>query len=110
MGDTAENIATAKLYLRRKYAENLTGLKQLAAQIADEALGDAVTLTGQSFEGGSHTGQLVFPRIDYLRAIEETIRYLSPTQTFDPASATTALFRACPAAYVAPTCCTTPAA
>lgn len=105
MGDSAENISTAKLYLRRKYATNLTGLKQLAEKIADEALGDAVTLTGQSFEGGSHTGQLVFPRIDYLRAIEETIRFLDTTQTFDPASATSSLFRACPAAYAAPTCC-----
>ena len=104
MADAADNIATAKLYLRRKFANNLTGLKALADKIADEALGDAVTLTGQSFEGGSHTGQLVFPRIDYLRAIEETIAYLDTDAAPDPSSATRAVFRACPTAY-APPCC-----
>lgn len=98
MGDAADNIYTAKLHLRRKFANDLPGLRALANEVADEALGDAVTLTGQAFEGGSHSGQLVFPRIDYLRAIEETLLFLSPTQTFDPAAATTAVFRASPAA------------
>lgn len=104
MADAAQNIATAKKYLRRKYAADLTGLRALADQIATEALGDAVTLTGQSSDGASHTGQLVFPRIDYLAAIEDIIRELDPDLVESPAEATRAVFRACPPAY-ARDCC-----
>ncbi len=105
MGDAAQNIANAKKYLRRKYAADLTGLRALADTVATEALGDAVTLTGQSFEGASHSGQLVFPRIDYLAAIEDVIRELDTALVASPAEATRAVFRVCPSAYHAPECC-----
>lgn len=93
MGDSAENISTAKRYLRRKYATDLVGLKRLADQVASEALGDAVTLTGQSAEGASHTGVLVFARIDYLAAIEQVIAEIDPDATPSPAESSTAYYR-----------------
>jgi hypothetical protein len=93
MGSTAENISTAKRYLRRKYATDLPGLRALAETVAGEALGDSVTLTGQSFEGGSHTGQLVFPRIDYLGAIEQVIAELDTTTPLRPAESSSAYYR-----------------
>jgi hypothetical protein len=90
--DAAANIQTAKLYLRRTYAANVAGLKTLANTIAADAF-EAVTLTGQSFEGSSHTGQLVFARIDYLRACEELILELD-TALPRPVIQTQAVFRA----------------
>lgn len=102
MADPAQHIATAKKYLRRKYASDLTGLRALADKIAEEALGDAVTLTGLSAEGGSQTGQLVFPRIDYLAAIEDVIREIDPDYVESPAEATRAVFRQVPSAYSQP--------
>lgn len=88
----ADAIYAAKLYLRRVFASNLTGLKALASTVAAEAF-DSVTLTGQSFEGGSHTGQLVFPRLAYLRAIEELIIELDPASVPPAASSTSAFYR-----------------
>jgi hypothetical protein len=88
----ADAIYAAKLYLRRKYASNLTGLKQLAEQIACEAF-DTVTLTGQSFEGGSHSGQVALPRLGYLRAIEELIIELDPDTVPSAANSTSAYYR-----------------
>jgi hypothetical protein len=91
-----DNIYSAKLYLRRKYAADPSSLKQLADQIAACAF-DAVTLTGQAFEGGSHSGQVTFPRLDYLRAIEEVIAELDTSATPSPATATSAYYRfTCP--------------
>lgn len=76
--DAAARIDTARRYLRRTYAQNLTGLLALADQVANTAT-EAVTLTGQSFEGGSHTGQLTFEPMAYLTAIEDIIAELDPT-------------------------------
>ena len=88
----ADAIYAAKLYLRRVYADNLTGLKALATTVATEAF-DSVTLTGQSFEGGSHTGQLTFPRLAYLRAVEELIIELDPDTVPAAANSTSAYYR-----------------
>lgn len=95
--DSASNLATAKQYLRRKFSDNLPALKALADQVAGEALGESVTLTGQTFEGGSHTGVLTFPRMDYLRAIESLIAELDPTVPVAPPRVVFADFGGSPA-------------
>ena len=87
----ASAISTAKQYLRMKYlvtaatatalpVYDLRGLRKLADEIALSAF-DAVTLTGQAFEGGSHQGQLTFPRMDYLQAVMDIIAEANPTGT-----------------------------
>ncbi len=75
---SAENIRTAKAYLRRKYSENVEGLKALADTIAEGAF-EAVTLTGNAYEGGSASGQITFAPMEYLAAVEELISELDPT-------------------------------
>lgn len=69
---TAERILAAKKYLRRKYAGNLPGLKALAEQVAESAF-DAVTITGNSYEGGNAAGQISFEPLEYLSAVEDVI-------------------------------------
>lgn len=87
----ASAIETAKQYLRLKYlvtpATSTTGpvyttpaLRALADLVAEGAF-EQVTITGQTFEGGSHQGQVVFPRMDYLRAVLELIAEADPAGT-----------------------------
>ena len=61
MDDNAK-VATAKAYLRRKYTNDLQGLKNLADTVAASAF-EHVTITGQSFEGGSAQGQVSFEKL-----------------------------------------------
>lgn len=75
--DTASRISTAKDYLRRKYAVDPAGLRALMDNVAVEATDDVI-ITGQSFEGGSHTGQLTFERMAYLRAIMDVLDEVDP--------------------------------
>ncbi|MDP1580720.1 MAG: hypothetical protein Q8M02_10595 [Candidatus Didemnitutus sp.] len=71
-------LGTLKQYLRMKYRADIVGLKRFADEIFCEAT-DTITLTGQSFEGGSHTGVINCPRGLLLQAIMETIAELDPT-------------------------------
>ena len=77
--DDAARIEVVKQYLRRKYTGGTTdGLKMLKS-LADDvfnAATDPVTLTGQSFDGGSHSGQITFEKMAYLSAIEAVISEL----------------------------------
>lgn len=73
--EDAERIATLKRYLRRTYAANVPGLKSLAASVAERAT-KAVTITGQTFEGGSAQGTVTFEPMAYLAAIEDVIAEL----------------------------------
>lgn len=75
--DDASNIATAADYLRR--TKTLAELKALMAKVGEEALGETVTLTGNSFEGGTASGVITFPRMAYLSAIMAIIDELDPT-------------------------------
>lgn len=79
MDDNAR-IEIAKQYLRRKYQNNLAGLKALASQVAETAF-DAVTITGDGFEGGTAQGQITFEPIAYLGAIEGLIIEMDPDNT-----------------------------
>lgn len=74
---SAAKIATVQAYLRRKYADNVDGLKALADQVATEAT-SAVTITGSSYEGASDTGVLTFEPIAYLAALEGLIAEMDP--------------------------------
>ncbi len=91
--DDAANIAVAMQYLRRKYttagvaaAADLVRLRQLADTVVENGAFDAVTITGQGFEGGQANGQLVFPPMAYLAAIESLLLELDPTNTPAPPS------------------------
>lgn len=69
---TATALAAYKQYLRRTYASNVPGLRALAEQLVAE-LTDNVTITSQTFEGGSHSGQITMPPGLKLAAVEELI-------------------------------------
>lgn len=80
--DDHARIETVKQYLRRTYASNVDGLKLLAENLVrNGGATDAVTITGQSFEGGQAQGQLTFEPLAYLGAIESLILELDPTYT-----------------------------
>ena len=73
----ADRISVAKRYLRRKYANDLEGLKTLAETVAGSAF-STVTITGNAFEGGSANGQITFEPLEYLGAVEDLIAELDP--------------------------------
>jgi hypothetical protein len=74
---SAERIVAAKKYLRRKYAADLDGLKTLADSIATGAF-EAVTITGNQYEGGGADGQITFEPLEYLAAVEDVIADIDP--------------------------------
>lgn len=78
--DDSAKLLTAQQYLRMKYTGQVPALRALADKIAEGAF-EAVTLTGQQFEGGSHQGQLVFPAMLYLQAVLQLIAELDPDNT-----------------------------
>ena len=78
----AAKISTLKQYLRRTNVGD-DGLAKLKA-LADTLFGSAtneVTITGNSFEGGTASGVVTFPKMAYLQAVEELILELDPTNT-----------------------------
>lgn len=89
--DDASRIATVKQYLRRKYAGDVNGLKALANQVAESAVA-AVTITGQTFEGGSAQGTVTFEKLAYLAAVEAVILELD-SDAPRPSIAAVAYFR-----------------
>lgn len=80
MDATATAYTAYKQYLRRTFATNLPGLRTLADTFAAE-LADSVTITSQSFEGGSHAGQITMPVGLKLQAVEEILVELDSTGT-----------------------------
>lgn len=79
----AAKIEIVKPHLRREYANDLEGLKLKAKEIFGAAT-DTVTLTNGSFEGGSGSGEITFPKILLLGALNDLIAeidpgYLAPT-------------------------------
>lgn len=91
--DDSAKLEIAKQYLRRKYLNDLAGLKTLADRIAEGAFA-AVTITGQTFEGGSAQGTVTFEKLAYLGAVEQIIAELDPDHTpMAPAAVRFADFR-----------------
>lgn len=80
MDDTAK-IETAKDLYRLKYSENVAGLRTLIDKLASGGALDVVTITGDSFEGGSHQGMLTFPPAGLLRAALDVLQELAPEGT-----------------------------
>ena len=76
--DDAARIATATRYLRRRYAGDANGLRKLADTVVTNGAFEHVQITGQGFEGGQASGQLVFEPLAYLAAIEALILELDP--------------------------------
>ena len=75
--DDAARIEIAKQYLRRRYLNDVAGLKALANRIAESAFA-TVTITGNTFEGGSAQGTVTFEKLAYLGAVEALIVELDP--------------------------------
>ncbi|MDR1284517.1 MAG: hypothetical protein LBK99_27455 [Opitutaceae bacterium] len=81
--DTATAIQIAIQDLRRRYGPrpgktaDTTGLHALADKLGDSAF-EEVTITGNAYEGGSATGEVAFPRLAYLGAVNALITELDP--------------------------------
>lgn len=74
----ATALTAYRQYLRRAYANNLSGLKELATAAAAE-LATGVVITATSSEaGGSASGQLAVSPSERLDAIEAVILELDP--------------------------------
>jgi hypothetical protein len=82
---SVDRVAVAKRYLRRKYADDVEGLKALAESVAVGAF-TSVTITGNGYEGGSATGQITFEPLEYLAAVEGVIAELDEDAPQDGAS------------------------
>lgn len=80
MPSDADKLSTVKQYMRRKYSGNVAKLKRDADDLFDLAT-EEVTITSSGFEGGNTSGQVSFPKILLLQAIEELILELDPTNT-----------------------------
>ena len=80
--DDAAKIREAKRYLRDIYANDVPGLRALRSQVVSNAL-QAVTITGQSYEGLNTQGSLVFEPMAYLKAIQDVLAELDPDNTPD---------------------------
>jgi hypothetical protein len=74
---SADRIQAAKRDLRRKYSENVDGLKALADKVAEGAF-EAVTITGSGYEGADDSGQITFEPMEYIAALEDLISDLDP--------------------------------
>lgn len=79
------------MFLRRKYAADLPGLKALAEKVAGSSF-KAVTITGNSFEGGSAQGVITFEPLEYLGACEEILLELDPDAPAPAGSTVEAVF------------------
>jgi hypothetical protein len=81
MPDDPARLQTVRQMLRLRYNQpsspNLPGLKALWEQVATGAT-EAVELTGQAFEGGNATGQIVFTRLGYLQAVQDVWAEMDP--------------------------------
>ncbi|HEX2101898.1 MAG TPA: hypothetical protein VHF69_14595 [Candidatus Synoicihabitans sp.] len=76
--DSADRIEVVKDYLRRKFRNDIPGLKALMESVATGALGTTVTIIGSTFEGGSANGVVTFERLEYLAAIMAVLDELDP--------------------------------
>ena len=92
--DDASKYGTVLQYLRITYgtdAAAITQLKALATSLFSDAT-EAVTLTAQTFASGSHSGQIMFPRIMYLQAVLARLIEIDPTIDTGPTNVTYAAF------------------
>lgn len=81
---TVLNLSTARDFLRDKFATDLTGLRAEIARVGGLAMHTRVTITGQSYEGGSHQGVEAFTAMEYLRALLDIKAELDPNTAAAP--------------------------
>lgn len=74
----ALNLSTARDFLRRRFATDLAGLSAEIERVGAMAMNTRLNLTGQSFEGGSHNGEVAFTQMEYLRALIDVESELNP--------------------------------
>lgn len=82
----ALNLSTARDFLRRKFAADLTALRGEIDRVGAMAMNTRLNLTGQSFEGGSHNGEVAFTAMEYLRALLDVEAELDPASVGTAAS------------------------
>lgn len=78
MPSDSDKLNTVKQYMRRKW--NAATLRTKADELFELAT-EEVTITSNGFEGGNAAGQVTFPKIILLQAIEELILEKDPTGT-----------------------------
>jgi hypothetical protein len=71
-------------YLRFTYAQDVNGLRKKITDIASNGALEFVTITGDSYEGTSHQGQLTLAPLIYLGAALAILRELDPTAIPEP--------------------------
>lgn len=79
-------LQAVRLYLRRKYREDVPGLTTLADTVFS-SLEESVTITSTGHDGVTASGQIAFPRHILSLAIEQVLQELdgdyTPTPTRD---------------------------
>lgn len=78
--DSAAKIQTLQRALRRKYANDVLGLKKLWEQVFGCST-EFVLINGNAYEGGSASGVVLFEPLEYLAAVEALLSELDPTGT-----------------------------
>lgn len=78
MPSDSDKLQTVKQYMRRKWSA--ATLRTKADELFEMAT-EEVTITSNGFEGGNAAGQISFPKIILLQAIEELIIEKDPTGT-----------------------------
>lgn len=71
-------ILEDNLRIRFKAPGNLDGLRALFDQVSVGAT-RYVEITGNGYEGGSASGQIVLERLEYLDAVQRLLREMDPT-------------------------------
>jgi hypothetical protein len=87
-------ILEDNLRIRFLATGDLTGLRKLFAEVSAGAT-RFVEITGNSYEGGSASGQVLLERLEYLDAVQRLLREMDPTLAAAeaPPSSTFADFR-----------------
>jgi hypothetical protein len=78
MPSDTDKLKTVKQYMRRKW--DAATLRTKADELFELAT-EEVTITSNGFEGGNAAGQVTFPKIIMLQAIEELILEKDPDNT-----------------------------
>lgn len=78
MPSDSDKLQTVKQYMRRKWSASI--LRTKADELFELAT-EEVTITSNGFEGGNAAGQVTFPKILLLQAIEELIIEKDPVGT-----------------------------
>lgn len=83
MDDTAK-LQTVTDYLRLAYAANVNGLRTKIQEVAQNSALAFVTITGDSFEGGSNHGELTLHPLLFLRGAMDVLAELDPASVPTP--------------------------